>query len=290
MNDSEYKVHMSLWAIMAAPLIAGNDLRNMSQATRNVLVNERVVAIDQDPLGVQGVRIRDNGDQEVWVKPLATPGQRAVALVNRGGSNASMTVSWSEIGLAGGNAGVLDVWKLIDNGPTPDAFTATVNSHGVVLLIVSGSEPAAPTGTVYVSDLALTHTSNWWGPVERDKSNGEQGGNDGKPIKLSGITYGKGLGVHAGSLVRVNLGGHCSTFTAKIGIDDEVGDKGSVVFEVWSGAERLYTSGLLTGASPMESVSVDVTGKADLRLVVLAGFDNADYDHADWADAQLTCN
>jgi alpha-galactosidase len=109
-------------------------------------------------------------------------------------------------------------------------------------------------------------------------------------MKLAGKSFAKGVGVHAGALVTVNLGGACTRFDAKVGIDDEVGDRGSVVFSVWSGADRLYQSGPLTGAMPVEAVSVDVTGRTDLRLMVDPGQANNDYDHADWADAQLVCN
>ena len=289
MNVHEYRTHMSLWAMMAAPLMAGNDLRGMPLPTRNHLINPGVIAVDQDALGIPAVVVRDAGDLEVWSRPLAQPGARAVALVNRSGASAAMTVSWSEIGLAAGTASVLDLWTLLDNGPTPDAYTATVPAHGTVLLRVGGSEPPAPTGTVFVSDLIWTHAANGYGPAERDRSNGERGATDGRPLQLAGTIYGKGIGAHAGSLTRIHLGGQCTSFTAKIGVDDEVGDRGSVSFEVWSDADRLYESGVMTGAMPTQTISVDVSGRTDLRLVVGPGSDNLDYDHADWADAQLTC-
>jgi len=289
MTDPEYRVHFTLWAMMAAPLISGNDLRSMTTATRTVLLNPGVIAIDQDPLGIQGMLVRDSGGLQVWSRPLAEPGARAVALVNRSGSSASITVNWSEIGLAAGNASVRDLWLLLDNGPTPDAYTAIVPSHSVVLLRIVGNEPPAPTGTAYVSDLPWTFAVHGYGPAERDHSNGEQGASDGHTLTLGGTTYAKGIGAHSGSLIRVNLGGRCSTFSAKIGVDDEMGDRGSLSFEVWSGADRLYSSGLMTGATPTKTISVDVTGRSDLRLYVDPGFDNYDYDHADWAEAQVTC-
>jgi alpha-galactosidase len=290
MNDGEYRVHFSMWAMMASPLMAGNDLRSMTQSARDVLLNRGVIAIDQDALGVQATLLRDSGGLQVWVRPLAQPGARAVALVNRSGSQAEMTVSWSELGLQGGDATVRDLWRLIDNGPTTDAFTARVPSHDVVLLRIVGQEPAPPTGNTFVSDATWVHAANAWGVPERDRSNGEQGATDGHPMKLAGTSFAKGVGVHAGAILTLNLGGACTTFNAKVGVDDEVGDRGSVVFSVWSGAERLYQSGILTGSMPIENVSVDVTGKADLRLMVDPGLDNNDYDHSDWADAQVVCN
>jgi alpha-galactosidase len=71
MNDDEYRTHMSLWSILAAPLLAGNDLRNMTPAIAGILMNREVIAVDQDKEGKQGRRITKSGDQEVWAKPLS---------------------------------------------------------------------------------------------------------------------------------------------------------------------------------------------------------------------------
>ncbi len=83
MSDMEYRSHFSLWAILAAPLIAGNDLRSMRPEIHDILTNKEVIAVDQDPLGRQGERVVKNGDSEVWSKQL-TDGSRAVVLLNRG--------------------------------------------------------------------------------------------------------------------------------------------------------------------------------------------------------------
>jgi alpha-galactosidase len=94
MTNAEYRAHMSLWAIMAAPLIAGNDLQTMSPATRDLLTNQEVIAVDQDRAGIQGTRVHDAGLREVWVKPLAEAGTRAVVLLNRALVAADIAVSW----------------------------------------------------------------------------------------------------------------------------------------------------------------------------------------------------
>jgi alpha-galactosidase len=83
LTTSEYRSHFSLWAMMAAPLIAGNDIANMDEATRSILLNREVIAVDQDRLGIQGRRVWKDGARELWVKPLAG-GARAVLLFNRG--------------------------------------------------------------------------------------------------------------------------------------------------------------------------------------------------------------
>ena len=96
MTDTEYRSHFSLWAIMAAPLIAGNDLSAMDEATKRILLNREVIAINQDPLGVQGRRVSQDGDREVWVKPLSGGG-RAVLLLNRGTQPVQIAVDWAQL-------------------------------------------------------------------------------------------------------------------------------------------------------------------------------------------------
>ena len=143
-------------------------------------------------------------------------------------------------------------------------------------------------GTAYLSDMTPVGTVvNGWGPAERDRSNGEQAAGDGRPITLGGIAYPKGLGVHANSEQVFDLGGRFSRFLADVGVDDEVGSNGSVVVEVWADNTRLYQSAVLTGASATVPVSVDVTGRRQLRLVVTTAGNGDGYDHADWADARL---
>ena len=148
---------------------------------------------------------------------------------------------------------------------------------------------AASSTTAYLSDLAYTVTANGWGPVEKDRSNGELPGGDGRPLTLNGTVYPKGLGVHAASDVRYAANGACTAFTVKVGVDDESGSSGSVVFQVYGDAVKLADSGVMTGASATQTLTVDLTGRTTLRLVVTNGGDGADDDHADWADAQVTC-
>jgi beta-galactosidase len=125
--------------------------------------------------------------------------------------------------------------------------------------------------------------------VEKDKSNGEGGAGDGQRLTVAGTGYDKGLGVHPFSSVRVWLGGKCTSFSAVVGVDDEVGDSGSVVFSVVGDDKSLAKTGTLTGASPGEKLTVDVTGVRWLDLEVTDSGDNAWSDHADWADARITC-
>ena len=139
MNNTEYRTHMSLWSLLAAPLLAGNDLRAMSPDTVAILTNREVIAIDQDPLGAQATRVSKEGDLEVWSRPLGD-GSRAVGLFNRGSAEARMTVRWSDIGVTGTQK-VRDLWAHSDRGTGTQAFWADVPSHGVVLLKVTPAPP-----------------------------------------------------------------------------------------------------------------------------------------------------
>jgi alpha-galactosidase len=136
MTNTEYRTHFSLWAIMAAPLMAGNDIRSMSPEIREILTNKEVIAIDQDSLGQQGRRVWKDGDLEVWSKQLQD-GSRAVLLLNRGSSQANVSATWEQIGYpAHLSASVRDLWAHKDLGKFTGKFSAPVESHGVVVVTV----------------------------------------------------------------------------------------------------------------------------------------------------------
>lgn len=159
---------------------------------------------------------------------------------------------------------------------------------GARLVPATNPTPPPTTGqTVYLSDLAVTSSTNGYGPVEKDMSNGENGAGDGHVITLNGMTYAKGLGAHASSQVVYNLAGQYKTFASDIGVDDEVGSRGTVVFQVYLDNVKVYDSGVMTGSSATQSFGLDVTGKQQLKLVITDGGDGYNYDHADWAGARL---
>ncbi len=135
MKRDEYLTHMSLWAILAAPLLAGNDIRSMSDETKSILTNPEVIAIDQDTKGVQGHRVWDEGPLEIWVKPLVD-GSQAVGLFNRGESPLQITLDFNKIG-APSSARLRDLWQRKDLGTVQNSYTAEVPKHGVALLKVS---------------------------------------------------------------------------------------------------------------------------------------------------------
>lgn len=137
MSPTEYRSHFSLWAMMASPLMAGNDVAHMDETTRSILLNRDVIAIDQDPLGVQGRRIWKDGDREVWVKPLSG-GARALLLFNRGDAPAVIRATADQLGWpAGVKAGVRDLWAHKDLPRWTGSIEATVEPHGVAMFRIS---------------------------------------------------------------------------------------------------------------------------------------------------------
>jgi len=132
MSADEYRTHMSLWSLLAAPLLAGNDLRSMSEETKSILMNTEVIAIDQDPEAQPVKKISEQGSLVIAARPLQDK-TWAVGLFNRGDAAAKMTVAWSDLGLHG-TMKVRDLWAHKDLGKVADQFSADVPSHGVVLI------------------------------------------------------------------------------------------------------------------------------------------------------------
>jgi alpha-galactosidase len=412
MTDTEYRSHFSLWAVMAAPLLAGTDLRRATDATMAIYLNRDVIAVDQDRLGIQGRVVKSDGTQLVFAKPLAN-GDVAVALFNSGDTPASMSATAAQAMLPKAPAYVLkDLWskKLTE---TAGNIAASVPAHGTVMYRVStsrdwanaapatalsvsaapaydggpviakpgqaatvtttlansgrmpitdarvtldapagwtvspttsatinqlgtdrsfatrwsvtppaGTAPGTytltatarylwddgtksdsttgglrvlvpnppPSGTPYVSDLQWTSFYNGWGPPERDRSNGETGASDGHTITIGGQTYAKGVGAHANGEIDVYVGDRCSSFASDVGVDDEVGDRGSVDFQVFADATKVADSGTVRGTDTAKSLTASIAGAEFLRLVVTDAGDGNSYDHADWAIARLTCS
>lgn len=167
--------------------------------------------------------------------------------------------------------------------PSLAAFTREMTKAITVPVKVP---PVTPSGT-WLSDLTPTSAVNGYGPLERDRSNGEAGAGDGTTLSLRGATYPKGLGVHADSSVSYAVPAGASTFSATVGVDDEVRGKGSVVFRVFADGQQIWQSPRVTGTSPAVPVSLDLHGAKVLRLVAWATTDGSSYDHADWAGASL---
>jgi PKD repeat protein len=154
-------------------------------------------------------------------------------------------------------------------------------------IVVGVSPPPPSDGTVWLSDLAWASVANGWGPAEKDRSNGEIAAGDGLPLTLAGTVYAKGLGVHALSEIRCPLDGRYARLLTDIGVDDEAGANGSVAFQVWVDGVKRYGSKTMRGSSATKSLTFNLSGARELRLVVTGGGDGIGWDHADWAGARL---
>ena len=159
--------------------------------------------------------------------------------------------------------------------------------------VLAAQPPPLTEGEHYLGDLPFQSSTNGWGPVERDQSNGESAAGDGQPIRLHDVTYAKGLGTHASSSVRVWLGGTCTRFTAVLGLDQETYGRSdgpaTVDYSVVADGVTVYDSGTVNRDTAALPIDVDVTGARRLELVVSDAGDGNALDHADWADAKVSC-
>jgi hypothetical protein len=148
---------------------------------------------------------------------------------------------------------------------------------------------APPSGDRWLSDLDPFNSFNSLGPLERDTSNGGGAAGDGRPITIEGQTFAKGLGGAAHSEQAYYLGGRCSRLDAVVGVDDEVGLAGTIVFQVWGDDVKLFDSGRLTGDDPGRQVRVRLDRVEELKLLMGDSGDHTDGDHGNWAGARLQC-
>jgi alpha-galactosidase len=136
MSAAQFRTQLSMWSILAAPLMISANLSKLSSASRSAVSNDEVLAIDQDPAGVQGTLVSSSGERQVWVKPLAD-GSRAVALFNRGANATRITTSARAIGMAPGGGYLLrDVWAHSTRS-SGGAISAYLGGYSTALLRVS---------------------------------------------------------------------------------------------------------------------------------------------------------
>jgi alpha-galactosidase len=133
---AESRAHFSLWCILAAPLMAGNDVRKMSDEVRDILTNKEVIAIDQDPLGKQGYQFMKHPGKEIWVKQLSD-GKWAVCILNDSDSPLQIRLKWSHLWFLKGIYEVRNLWQKKNLGTTKDDFTGEIASHDVLLFRLS---------------------------------------------------------------------------------------------------------------------------------------------------------
>ncbi|WSY18994.1 NPCBM/NEW2 domain-containing protein (plasmid) [Embleya sp. NBC_00896] len=291
MTTAEYRTHFTLWSMMSAPLLIGTDLRTASADTFETLSNADVIAVDQDPLGKQGTVVSNSGGLVVMVKELAN-GDRAVSLTNETWTTATVSTTTDALGIANrGPYQLKDLWTKAVSTNTTGTISASVPSHATVAYrITPGSLPLPPSGTSHLSDVPWTGMVNGWGPVEKDRSNGERAADDGRALTINGAVYAKGLGAHAAGRITYHLGARCTGLTVDVGVDDESASTGAVTFQIYRDGTKVADSGVITTSDASRRLTADLTGGRTLTLVVTDGGNGINYDHADWATPRLTCN
>ena len=177
MTDTEMRSHFALWAILASPLIAGNDIRSMNTATQTILKNQNLIAINQDPLGLQATQISNDGTRRVLAKKLAN-GDVAVALFNQGSATTTVATTAAAIGKTGSSFTLLDAWSNATS-TTTGTISASVPGHGTAVYRVSGGGTSTGSTTTLVSaasgrclDVPNSSTANGTQPVIWDCNGG----------------------------------------------------------------------------------------------------------------------
>ncbi|MEV6304969.1 ricin-type beta-trefoil lectin domain protein [Actinoplanes sp. NPDC051861] len=210
MTDTEQRSHFALWAVMASPLIAGNDLRSMSTATQTILKNPRLIAINQDTLGLQANQISYDGTRRVLAKRLAN-GDVAVALFNQGGSTTTVSTTAAAIGKSGSSFTLQDAWSGATTS-TSGSISASVPGHGTVVYRVSGGTSTPATTTTVVSaasgrclDVPNGSATNGTQPVIWDCNGGtnQRWTSTGQTLQALGKCLDAPIGATAGAKVQL---------------------------------------------------------------------------------------
>jgi alpha-galactosidase len=211
MTDTEMRSHFALWAMLASPLIAGNDIRSMNSATQTILKNQSLIAINQDSLGLQATQVSNDGTRRVLAKRLAN-GDVAVALFNQGSATTTISTTAAAAGKTGSSFTLRDAWTGATTSST-GAITAGVPGHGTVVYRVSGGGTTPPpSGTTLVSaasgrclDVPDGATANGTQPVIWDCNGGanQRWTVTGQSIQALGKCLDAPLGATAGAKVQI---------------------------------------------------------------------------------------
>lgn len=274
------RAHLSMWAIINAPLILGTDLTKSPQEVIDIVGNPRVIAINQDPAGHQGVTVLRDGDRQVLVKSLAQPGAKAVALVNRGASPVSISVPLARLNLAPhGGVEVRDAWTGNTRTLAGQRIEAALEPFETALLVVRG-RPALKDG-VYLNEIPARINVAEGGSLPAGRQWVQAQANaapSGEPLAIGAEAYDNGLGVLVNSRLEIRLDKEFRRFRAT------VGPNGSAVRPV---SYRVYGDGKLLGETRTArggKLDLGVSGVRVLELVAEAP--GAAFAVA-WADARL---
>jgi len=294
-NVAEDKVHFSLWCMLAAPIMAGNDLRVMSDTVKNILLAKEVIEVNQDSRAQQGYKIVNQDSIEIYNKPLSD-GTTAVLLLNKGKTKTDVTIKWEQLGLKGKQK-VRDLWEQKDLGTFKGSFTAAhMGQHEHMLIkvgkvgsdLLPGPTPVSPekytvtkSGTSYLSDLYYI-MKEFNHPVSDKNYQGEI-------LQLNGTSYEKGLGCKSKSVMMYKLDGKADRFKAIVILDEASPDDKTGKFRVLNedkfGGRAIFDSGQIKKSEDPIEVDIDVKG-LDFILLEFTGkgvFGN-------WVDAKVIVN
>jgi alpha-galactosidase len=266
----------------------------MSESIRDILTAPEAIKVNQDPRGIQGCKVYDNGDHEIYNKPLYD-GTTAVLLLNKGQETANITVTWDKIGLSGEQM-VRDLWERKDLGYFTDSYTAkNLSQHGVMFIKVGTTGPKLPaseplpldkytittSGRTYLSDLYYI-----WKNGNHPKKDTNH--NDNR-ITINGVIYNKGLGCVGDTKVMYKLNKRAESFKAFAGLDDSYDGNGKGRFRIYNedffGNRVIFDSGEMNKHSLAKQINLNVKG-IDCLLLVFEGENVL----GNWADAQVIGN
>lgn len=302
-TPEEHFTHFALWCMMAAPLLAGNDVRHMDDYIASILCAPELIAVDQDPAGIQGHCVARDHGVEIWLKPLGSfgSGHCAVALFNPGSVAATATVRWTNVFLRPGPVSVRDLYRRADLGTFTDGFTTNVPPHGTLVLGVTGPAMGEP---CFLSDLVATNLPGApaLGLCRRDASA------SGQTMILTQVPYLKGLSMGTPASLSFPLTrtpgqanpspagpagqlefplahppGRPARFVADIALHQE-SPAGAARFHVLLDGAEVYQSPVITNGTPLQTVNLDVTDRATITLAVTAVSGTVD---ACWGDARV---
>jgi alpha-galactosidase len=266
----EDKAHFSLWCILAAPLMAGNDIREMSESVRDILTAPEVIKVNQDPRGIQGYKVYDNGDHEIYNKPLQD-GTTAVLLLNK-------------------------LWAREDLGYFIDSFTAkNISQHGVMFMKVGSAGPELPAPAPVsldkytVTKSGITYLSDLYYIWKNDNHPKKDRNYNDKRITINGVIYNKGLGCSSDTKVMYKLNKRGDRFKAFVGLDDSYEGNDTGIFRIYNedffGNRILFDSGEMHKRSLAKQIDLNVKG-IDCLLLVFEG----ENIPGNWGDARVTSN
>jgi len=274
-RESANKAHFGLWCILAAPLMAGNDLPNMTDTVRDILTAPEVIAVNQDPRGVQGYKVFVNDKLEVYNKPLAD-GTTAVLLLNKGREEADITVTWEMIGLSGRQP-VRDLWERKNLGIFEDSFAAkALGEHGNMMLKIGRKGKPLPTaapvpfekytitrqGVTSLSDLYYAW-KNYNAPVYNTTF-------EGNPIIIDGKIFEKGFGCKSKAAFMFAGTERGDRLMGMVALDESYQGENEGRFRIFHedyfGNRVLWDSGKMTKDSPAKEFDIELEGYNGLML------------------------